>query len=110
MDAVSIMVVGFVGMVCLLPLGLTLSHQVYKRIETQHQATWIDLGRSAFPWNLGAATLLRTRGWLKANHAGVGDARLDTLYRYWSRTNVAYYVFALIALAGILMRVFDLHR
>jgi len=95
-----VILVGLVGMGCLLPVGWTLSHKIYGRLRSNHHADWVELGQPAFPGNAGAATLLRTRKWLKANHSRLGDTTLESWYRLQRKIQPVYLCFFVLALIG----------
>lgn len=99
----SIILVGFIGMACLLPVAWTLSHKLFKRLRTDHHATWVKLGQPAFPGNAGAATLWRTRKWLKANHSQLNDPTLESWYRLQCKVRPVYLCFFALAIVGFLM-------
>lgn len=98
-----IILVGLIGMGCLLPVGWTLSHKLFKRLRTDHHATWVELGQPAFPGNAGAVTLWRTRKWLKANHSQLGDATLESWYKLQRKVQPVYLCFFVLALVGFVL-------
>jgi hypothetical protein len=98
-----IILVGFVGMACLLPVGWTLSHKLFKRLRTDHHATWVELGQPAFPGNASAATLWRTRKWLKTNHSQLGDPTFESWYSLQRKIQPIYMSFFALAIVGFLL-------
>lgn len=100
-----IILVGLVGMVCLLPAGWVLSHKIYKRLRSEHHAIWVELGQPAFPGNAGATTLLRTRKWLKANRTQLGDKALESWCSLQRKVQTVYLCFFVVALVGFALRV-----
>jgi hypothetical protein len=95
-----VILVGLIGMVCLLPVGWALSHKIYRRLRSNHHSAWVELGQPTFPGNAGAAALLRTRKWLKANHSRLDDTTLESWYNLQRKIQPAYLCFFALALAG----------